>query len=227
MRTRAPTVLRFAAPLAAPLAAVLALAGCGDAPPSIPAVEWRIETRPSELGARYESLSAFASIKDGAAEAGIEELWIVNDASALAWKLSSDDWIKKDEGADAWIGGAPLAMCDFSPLPRGEYRAVAIDPAGQRAEKGFVVSGEFPSRSSPSITVNAQGAAVSSSWPENLVLAYDGAGDLVGSAPAPASRSPLESILGSSAAPRAVEVAAYGYDPSFRAGAFSQRVAVK
>jgi hypothetical protein len=219
-----------AAPLAAALvlaAAVALLAGCGDEPPAVLAVEWRLEARPLPSGQRYESLSAFASVKGGAADGAVEELWIVDDASALAWKLTVDDWIKSADGSDAWIGGAPLAMYDFSPLARGTYRAVAIDLAGRRAERSFTLAGEFPSRPSPTISVDAKGAAVVSSWPETLVLAYDGAGELAGSATAPSSRSPLATLLGPAAAPKAVEIAAYGYDPTIRMGAFSERVAVK
>jgi hypothetical protein len=218
---------RGAAAAAAALAAALSLAGCGDDPPSLSAVEWRIEARPSESGPRYESLSVFASVKGGASDPLIDELWIVSDASALAWKLTADDWIKTADGADAWIGGAPLAMSDFSALPRGDYRVVAIDPAGRRVEKSFTLSGEFPSRPSPTVSLDAKGAVVASSWPENIVLAYDGAGELAGSAAAPSSRSTLEAILGAESAARAREIAAYGYDPAVRAGAYSARVEVK
>jgi hypothetical protein len=228
------TARRRAAPLAAPLAIALALgwaaaflAGCGDEPPSVLAVEFRLEARPLAKGQRYESLSAFASIKGGAADGAVEELWIVDDASALAWKLTPDDWIKSADGSDAWIGGAPLAMNDFSPLPRGTFRAVAVDLAGRRAERSFTLSGEFPDRPSPSISVDSKGAAVVSSWPETLLLAYDGAGELAGSAAAPSSRSPLATVLGPVAGPKAVEVAAYGYDPAIRMGAYSERVPVK
>jgi hypothetical protein len=217
---------RLAAGIALAGAAAL-LAGCGDEPPSVLAVEFRLEARPLAQGQRYESLSAFASVKGGAADGAVEELWIVDDASALAWKLTADDWIKSAEGPDAWIGGAPLAMNDFSPLARGAYRAVAIDLAGRRAERSFTLAGEFPDRPSPTITVDSRGAAVVSSWPETLIVAYDGAGELAGSAVAPTSRAPLASVLGPVAGPKAVEVAAYGYDPAIRMGAYSERAAVK
>ncbi len=222
-RARAAALAAFAA--AAALG--LALSGCGVEPPSIVAVEWRLEARPSDPGPRYESLSAFALVKGGAQEGAIEELWIVNDAEELAWKLASDDWIKKDEGANAWIGGAPFAMSDLSPLPRGEYRAVAVDPAGERAERSFVVAGEFPARASPSVSLDNNGVALASSWPENLVLAFDGAGELVASVAAPAKRAALSSVLGQAQAGRSVEIQAYGYDPDLRMGAFSPRRSLK
>jgi hypothetical protein len=227
MRLPSGAALAAAAlPAVAALLAATVLSGCGDEPPTVQAVEWRLEARPSESGPRYESLSAFASIKGGAAEGSIDEVWIVNDASALAWKLTADDWIKTADGSDAWIGGSPLAMSDFSPLPRGEYRVVAIDPAGRRAEKPFTLAGEFPARPSPTISIDSKGVAISSSWPENLVLGYDGAGELAGSAAAPSARSPLASVLGA-AALKSMAIAAYGYDPGLRMGAFSDRKAVK
>jgi len=221
---------RFRGPAAAIAAAAalgLILSGCGIEPPSIAAVEWRLEARPGDSGPRYESLSAFALIKGGAQDPAIEELWIVNDAAQLAWKLTPDDWIKKDEGSNAWIGGAPLAMFDFSPLPRGEYRIVAIDPAGDRAERSFGVAGEFPTRASPSLSLDDIGVAVVSAWPENLILAFDGAGELLASVAAISPRAPLSALLGSSQAERSVVIQAYGYDPDLRMGAFSARKALK
>ncbi len=223
MRARGKPLLT----LAVLAAAATAFVSCGDEPPSISFVEWRIEARPLEAGARYESLSGFASIKGGAGESSIDELWIVNDAEALAWKLTAEDWIKKDDGSDAWIGGAPFAMNDFSTIPRGQYRAVAINPAGQRAELTFTVHGDFPSKASPTLRLDSGGVSVSTSWSETLILAYDGAGELIAQTPAPTSRTSLTALFGAANADRAVQLAVYGYEPDRRMGAFSPRISVK
>ncbi len=227
MSARRVPAAALAPAIAAAAALVAALSGCGVEPPAIVTVEWRLEARPADSGSRYESLSAFALVKGGAQEGAIEELWIVYDAEALAWKLTADDWIKKEEGANAWIGGAPFAMRDLSPMPRGEYRVVAIDPAGERAERSFIVAGEFPPRASPALSLDARGVAVTSAWPENLVLAFDGAGELVASTAAPAARAALSSVLGPDKAARGLEIQAYGYDPERRMGAFSPRRSLK
>jgi hypothetical protein len=204
-----------ALPLLLAVAAALVPAGCGGKPPTIAAVEWRLESRPGDEGA-YESLSAFAWIKAEDGIENIDEVWVVNDESALGWRLTNADWIKSPEGSDAWIGASALAAPDFKPLPRGKWRMLAIDAAGQRAEREFSVLGDFPSRTVPSLRFSTGSVT--------LVLAFDATGAQAGSAAAPAGNARLEDLLGTDAAARASEVALYGYDPALRMGAFSKRV---
>ncbi|HRY55602.1 MAG TPA: hypothetical protein P5142_13340 [Spirochaetia bacterium] len=99
--------------LAAPVAAIClslsaGLASCGGVAPEILALEWRLELRPASEGS-YESLSVFASLEDEDGIEDVEELWVVNDAEALAWRLDDGSWTKKTEGTDEWIGAAGLA----------------------------------------------------------------------------------------------------------------------
>jgi hypothetical protein len=203
---------------------VSALSSCGGKLPSVAAVEWRIESRPLDKGRSYESLSAFGSIKDEDGIENIEELWIVKDDDSLAWKLTNSNWIKNAEGGDNWIGGSSLALPELGPLPRGAYRMVAIDAAGQRAELGFDLVGEFPARGLPSVSLAKDSIAVDSAWPETLLLAFDAAGAFLSSVAAPKGRVTLEDALGLEIASRTALVGAYGYDPATRMGSFSARV---
>ena len=204
--------------------AALAATGCGSKLPEITVVEWRLESRPAESGPAYESLSVFASIKDEDGLDDIGEIWVLNDESALAWKLTNADWTKAMEGADTWVGGSALTIPEFEGMPRGTYRLVAIDAAGQRAEREFRVSGSFPDRKAPSIAYAEGKLSIGSTWPETLALAFDGTGALVASPAAPTRPSSLAAALGQDIASRAAEVGAYGYDPALRMGAFSTRV---
>lgn len=214
--------------LAISTAAVAALfIGCGNSAPEIAAVEWRLEARPDAQGKSYESLSAFASLKHGDGIDSIDTLWIVNDASGLAWKLDPDGWEKTIEGSDTWIGGSDLATQDFAALPRGEYRFVATDIAGQKTEKSFKVSGSFPGWGPPSISISDRRLSIGSSWPETLAVAYDGVGDLIASTAAPRQPSGLEDNFGADVGSRVAEVAAYGYAPELHMGSFSKRVRAK
>lgn len=196
------------------------LSSCGGKPPEVNVVDWRLELRPSKGGA-YESLSVFSSLKDDDGIEDVEELWVVQDSEALSWKLTNADWTKKTEGADNWMGAAGLARNDYGPMPRGEYRVVAMDAAGERIEKTFKVDGVFPDLPMPEISLEAGLVRAKSSWPETLILAYDGTGALAGSVPASASAESLADLFGADAAARAVEVAAYGYDPTRKMGAYS------
>jgi hypothetical protein len=218
---RVPAHLAFAA-----LSSLLLFVSCGVKPPELSSIEWRVETRPSDKGTRYESLSVFASIKDESGLDNVETIWIVDDDDALAWKLTSADWTKPPQGSPDWIGGSSLATPDLGPVPRGKYRFVTIDAAGQRTELSFVVGGAFPAKKAPEISYapSAGQLSVRSEWTETLVLAFDAAGVFLRSATAPDKAESLADLLGDDCAERTALVSAYGYEPAIKMGAFSQRI---
>lgn len=206
-------------------AAAFSIISCGGKPPEVSAVEWRLETRPSEQGSPFESLSAFGSLKDEYGLDNIEEIWIVHDESAFAWKLTSAEWTKAEEGTDNWIGGSSLATPELGPLPRGKYRFVAIDAAGQKAELPFEITGDFPDKQTPSLSYSSKGGSLSirSDWTETLALAFDAAGALLGSAAAPDKATTLAELFGEGIVDRIAMVGAYGYEPALKIGTFSPR----
>jgi hypothetical protein len=216
------------------LAPPFVLSSCGVKPPEIASVEWRIESRPRPEGSKadnslnmYESLSVFGSIKDDAGLDNISELWIVHDASCLAWKLTDADWTKTSSGEDIWIGTSALATPELGSLPRGDYRMIAIDAAGARAELGFTVAGEFPEKTPPRIAYGNGTLSVHSDWPETLALAFDEAGALITSVAAPTAASSLSDEFGKDIALRTTEIGAYGYDPTLQMGSFSRRITTR
>jgi len=137
-RTSARRGFRLAAALSAAALAPAALLSCGGEPPELRAVEWRLELRPAEGGA-YESLSVFANIRDSDGIEDIEALWLVADGAELSWTIDDAKWLRRDEGGETWMGAAGLAMGDYGSLPRGDYRLVAADLAGRRAERRFTL----------------------------------------------------------------------------------------
>ena len=137
-RTSARRGFRLAAALSAAALAPAALLSCGGEPPELRAVEWRLELRPAEGGA-YESLSVFANIRDSDGIEDIEALWLVADGAELSWTIDDAKWLRRDEGGEAAMGAAGLAMSDYGSLPRGDYRLVAADLAGRRAERRFTL----------------------------------------------------------------------------------------
>jgi hypothetical protein len=216
-------VNRLGALVAAASLAALAATGCGAKLPEISALEWRLEKRPLGAGPDYESLSVFAAIKDEDGLDNIAEIWIVEDDASYAWKLSDSDWIKAKEGADTWFGASALAGPELAALPRGSYRMLVVDSGGQRVEREFRVSGSFPPRAAPTVSLSGAALSIGSSWPETLVLAFDGAGALLASVPSRPKSSTLEALFGQETAAKAAELCAYGYDPSLRMGSFSKR----
>jgi hypothetical protein len=208
------------------LAAGLVVVGCGGKAPELPAVEWRIEMRPSHEGP-YESLSVFGDVKDSNGPDDIVELWIIQDDDRLAWKLTDATWTKRTEGGDTWIGAADIVRNDYAALTRGEYRVMAIDAAGDRTERSFRIEGRFPDHGPPSIAYAAGDLQVESSWPETLVLAFDAVGSLMASKPVSPAGTSVEAVFGRDMALKIQELAAYGYDPSAHAGYYSRRIAIQ
>jgi hypothetical protein len=207
-------------------AAICSLVSCGGKLPEVSAVEWRLETRPSERGSPFESLSVFGSIKDEDGLDNIEEIWIVHDESTFAWKLTSAEWTKAEEGSGNWIGGSSLATPELGPLPRGKYRLVAIDAAGQKAELPFELTGDFPDKRAPTLSYSSkeESLSVKSNWTETLAMAFDAAGALLGSAAAPNKTTTLAELFGGDIVDRIALVSAYGYEPELKMGAFSTRI---
>jgi len=222
-RRVAHNAMRGAFPIVGAACAMLAATlvfSCGGNAPEIALVEWRVELRPSKEGA-YESLSAFASLRDEDGIDDIVELHLVHDGESFAWSLTNAEWTKRREGADDWIGAAGLTRPDYGPMPRGEYRIVAVDAAGESVERIFGVEGAFPSLAAPEIGYERGTATLRSSWPENLVLGYDATGALVAQAAWIGKAESLQDLYGEEPAARIAEIAAYGYDPSRRMGAYS------
>jgi hypothetical protein len=200
------------------------LSSCGGKPPELTAVEWRVERRVAKAG-DFESLSVFATVKD---DDGIEDIisfWVINDAEALAWNFSNENWTKRNEGSDVWLGAAGLEKHDYSALPRGEYRFMAMDQAGERTEKIFRIEGSFPDLATPVPGIAGDRLTVRSVWPETIILGYDAAGALIAAVPIPEGvfepATPTE-IFGPAASGLA-EFVIYGYDPAKRMGAYSWR----
>lgn len=204
----------------------LPLLSCSGSVPEILAVEARVELRPAKsagAAGNYESLSVFGNIKNSDGLDDIEALWVIDDADELSWKLTDTNWTALSESGESWIGAAGLAMADYGPIPRGEYRLIAANLAGKRAEFKFRVSSGDKTRPLPSLSLDASTLSVNSAWPQNFLLAYDGAGALIASKPVGAGKLDLNASLGPENAIKAASLGLYGYDSTQLLGAYSWR----
>ena len=172
-------------------------------------------------GGYYESLSVFANVHDFDGPEDIESLTVSQDSSGLSWTLNDTNWLVRKEGDDSWLGGSDLAMADRKVLPRGEYRVVATDLSGQRAERSFILEGEASKPGPPSIALAGRSARVDSAWPETLLLAYDATSALVLARPVGRGDNDLEGLLAGPFAGKVASIAVYGYDSQRHCGAFS------
>jgi len=209
------------------VAAALALSSCEIHPPSFLAASARLYVEPGPGGTRVEKLSFFASVRDEDGAGDLEYLYLVHDGSELAWTLDAGNWIRRDEGQATWFGSNGLSRPDGGSLPRGEWRALAVDLAGERAEWRFTLSApDTADRALPSLALAGEDAVIlSSSYPVNAILFLDAGGNVVKTADAAVGRNPLDALFGSGLWRSGADyLAAYGLDPRSDTGYFSWKI---
>jgi hypothetical protein len=206
--------------------AFIALSGCSSGPPELLRVEWILETRP-EGAQSYESLSVFADVRDPDGMEDLEAIWIINDQAEILWSLDSSTWTSRTVGGDTWLGAADLTLADRRPIPRGQWRLVAADLAGNRVSHDFLMAPDLAGKAAPRAIFEGSKLRLDARWPENFLLAYDGAGALIRTVVIPAGSVELERLVGTADYPRIQAIAVYGFDGPSNRGGFSPRIKVK
>jgi hypothetical protein len=113
------------------------LGSCAGKPPEILRVLWQVTlVDDRELDARYTAVSLFVRPNDPDGIDDLAELYLLNDAEQLFWKLDPDTWQKSGSG-EPWIGSNGLSLPDGSPFPPGEYRLLLRDLGGDSAEQSL------------------------------------------------------------------------------------------
>lgn len=220
VRASGPGIRAF---LLASLAFPIVLASCGSEAPELVGTEWRLEDRPSP-DSPYESLSVFVNLKDGSPADDLESIEVVNDAEGLAWKITDPCWTVQKSGADSWIGAADLASADYRALPRGIYRIVVTNLAGQRTESSFSLAPAPEGRPAPSLRNEGGKLRLESTWPKSYLLSYNAAGLLVNARELAPGSYETAGLFKPATLERVSSLAAYGYDPQQHHGAYSWRV---
>lgn len=210
-------------PAVAALALGLGLVSCGSEAPELIAAEWRLEDRPAKE-APYESLSVFVNVKDGNPAENLDSIEVVHDAEGLSWKITDLSWTVQKSGADSWIGAADLASADYRPLPRGIYRIVVTNLAGQRTETSFSLPPAQVGKAAPTLRNEGGKLRLETTWPRSFLLAYNAAGLLVNARELASGSYEITSLYKAATLDRASSFAAYGYDPQQHHGAYSWRV---
>jgi len=207
-------------------AAAAATAGCSAAPPGIAAVAPRlvlVSTDPE--GGRDERLSLFASVSDGDGVADIEYLYVVHDGEELCWSLTPENWRRSDEGAGVWIGANSLDAPGPA-IPRGAYRVIAVDMAGERAELSFSLSApETSAYDPPRARLSGTAIALDSGYPSNTAFFYDSGGNVAHTASISNGETPLDTLWPEGRWRSGSDyVAVYGFEPKAEIGFFSWKI---
>jgi hypothetical protein len=176
-------------------------------------------------GGREERLSFFTSVVDGDGADDIEYLFLVNDARELSWTLDQDSWVRHEEGSSVWIGSNGLKV-PGGIVPRGQYRAILVDKAGERIERTIVVSApKTDGYTLPSIQMDTDTLTLQSPYPVNTALFLDSGGNVVLTAGVSKGRTSLDSLArGQNWKTIADYIAVYGFDPKAETGFMSWKI---
>lgn len=139
-RTRLWRGTRPAWTTAAVLALLTLAAACTGSPPEILRAEVRLEYVDNfDLQMVYEQLSAFVLVRDEDGFGDIRRLYLIHDQAELYWQLEADAWTHRRISGEDWIGFAGATMADGSEMPRGRYRLVVMDAAGESDERAVAI----------------------------------------------------------------------------------------
>lgn len=123
------------------LAAFFLLAGCEGAPPEIADTFVQITVFKNLRTLQAEEiLSLFLIVRDEDGDDDLESIYLLNDSQELFWKLDALNWEKTDRKGSRWVGSSSIQMPDGSAFPRGKYRVIASDQAGDRDEKEIQIN---------------------------------------------------------------------------------------
>jgi hypothetical protein len=200
------------------------LASCAVNPPGIVSVSHRLIVLPQEgTLQREERLSVFAAVRDQDGIGDIEYLYIMHDESELYWTLTMDTWVQREEGGTVWLGSNGLEAEDSGLIPRGRYRALIVDKAGERNERPFSLSAPATADFSlPSIRLSAGQVTLESAYQMNTLFFLDPADNPVKTVSLDPGESSMNALWGDTNwRTAAYTIRAYGFDPKAETGFFS------
>ncbi|MDR2782279.1 MAG: hypothetical protein LBB48_00275 [Treponema sp.] len=173
---------------------LLFLAACNRTEPEISYAVTRL-VYARENGVVKERLSFFILASDEDGIENLDELYVRHDREGLRWRLSERDWIALQQDGKLWLGSRGIAMIDEEPLPRGLYRAVLVNKAGEEAVRSVSfdppVEPRFPF---PSLVIADGTYVIDSKYPANYFIAYNEQGDYVQTIQASALRGAIADL---------------------------------
>jgi len=208
---------------------VLAMAvatGCSVSTPEIASIGARLVVVATDAdGGRDERLSLFASVADGDGVDDIDYLYVVHDGDELCWSLTRDDWLRNDSGAAVWLGSNSLDAPGPT-VPRGDYRFVLVDRAGERAERALTLSApETSAYDPPVVRLSGDSVVVESAYPVNTAFFFDAGGNVASTVPVATGESPLDSLWADGKWRSGSDyIAVYGLEPKAEIGFFSWKI---
>jgi hypothetical protein len=180
------------------LLAVLLVCSCSGNPPRISRVSAQLLYEKDLVSGRIdEELALFVVPEDKDGLDDLEYLHVISDRAELYWSLDSSAWTRAKGQSDEWIGSARLAMPPNERFPRGSFRVLLYDLAGDSDEQTFTLPPEAPEISTlPFPQATVAGGRITASGPSEwlTLLVYTTSDRFVKSFPAQARGVDLETI---------------------------------
>ncbi len=206
--------------------AVLLAASCSGAHPEILQVYWQLNlVEDLRLGATYERLSVFVHADDGDGTDDLDKLYLIRDQDRLYWELDTSSWDSRTVREELWIGTNGMVMPAGTPVPRGGYRGLMGDAAGDRGETELYVntrSIDPDTLDFPGLEISGEAISVETAYPSTAVWAFDQQGNLLSSPVAEPGPTTLSRLLPNTAHRNAVAALhIVAYDDSLGVGLVS------
>ncbi len=170
--------MRFSAAIGTLTFIPLFFFSCGGKAPQIFGADYRLFVEGSPQSYR-ERLALSMVVNDDDGFEDIESLYLVSDEAQLYWKASSADFVVKGEGR---FGVSSMVSAYGASFPRGNYRVIVIDKAGQRAERALVIAPPDADPSKiPLLGLDAGIATIKTAFNERYLQLLDSTGAVIGS----------------------------------------------
>jgi hypothetical protein len=193
--------------LAVSLALIALLGSCSGEPPVISRVSAQL-LYVNDLAADTvsEELAIYVVPEDEDGLDDLEYLHVISDRAELYWSLDSSSWTSARSQNQDWIGTARLAVPPDMSFPRGTYRVLLYDLAGESDEAEFSLGAEVRKPADiPFPRAQEAGGKIVIDGPVEwyTLLVYTSAGTYVRSFPTQAESTTVESIRRTDAVLRA------------------------
>lgn len=202
------------------------IASCTGAAPEVVQTRHRVRyVDDRQLEARYEQLELFVLASDVDGFDDLSTLYLVHEEQELWWELDESNWSVVSIGDEQWIGATGFTAPRLGSVPRGRYRVIVEDVAGDRGEADITVTApaqDLERFSGPTLSVTDNGVRLDSAFRSNRVELRDGRGSLVRSLTVEPGQISTAQLAGGDSArdeqgdvalPRLVDLYAFGRGP--------------
>lgn len=166
------------------LAGVLSfLLSCTGSAPQIQQTYWQLNVfADKDTNRTYETLTLFVNLADEDGLEDIDTIHLIHDASELFWRLDENSWQFIDTEGEAWYGSNQLTMHNYQAFPRGTYRLLIADKAGESDRNEIFIgteSIEIKALTFPSAKVQNQKIIINSLHKIHTIWILDDANQVV------------------------------------------------